>query len=73
MRILFLPLEGFVDRGDVIIHNHPGGNLTPSSADLRIASILGNQGIGFYIVNNEITEVYAVAETVSEKNHPDKC
>ena len=63
-------LEGFVDRGDVIIHNHPGGNLIPSSADLRIASILGNQGIGFYIVNNEITEVYAVAETVSEKIIP---
>ena len=63
-------LEGFVDRGDVIIHNHPGGNLTPSSADLRIASILGNQGIGFYIVNNEVTEVYAVAEAVSDKIIP---
>ena len=63
-------LEGFVDRGDVIIHNHPGGNLTPSSADLRIASILGNQGIGFYIVNNEVTEVYAVAEAVSDKITP---
>ena len=60
-------LEGFVDRGDVIIHNHPGGHLAPSQADLRIASILGNQGIGFYIVDNEVSEVYAVAETVSEK------
>ena len=63
-------LEGFIDRGDVVIHNHPGGNLTPSSADLRIASILGNQGIGFYIVNNEINEVYAAAEAVSDKITP---
>ncbi len=63
-------LEGFVDRGDVVIHNHPGGNLSPSAADLRIASILGNQGIGFYIINNEVTEVYAVAETVAERIVP---
>ena len=63
-------LEGFVDRGEVIIHNHPVGNLNPSQADLRIASILGNQGIGFYIVDNNVEEVYAVAETVSEKITP---
>ena len=60
-------LEGFVDRGEVIIHNHPGGNLTPSQADLRIASLIGNQGIGFYIVDNDVQEIYAVAEPVSEK------
>ena len=38
--------------GDVVIHNHPSGNLTPSQADIEIASLLGNQGIGFYIVDN---------------------
>ena len=38
--------------GDVVIHNHPSGHLTPSQADIEIASLLGNQGIGFYIVDN---------------------
>ena len=38
--------------GDVVIHNHPSGQLTPSQADIEIASLLGNQGIGFYIVDN---------------------
>jgi len=55
--------------GDVVIHNHPpdGGrsNLTPSSADLAIASRLGEEGIGFFIVDNEVTEVYAAAEPVA--------
>ncbi len=41
--------------GDVIIHNHPGGDLTPSEADISIASRLGNDGIGCYIINNECT------------------
>ena len=44
--------------GDVVIHNHPSGNLTPSQADLEIASILGNQGVGFYIVDNLAEHCY---------------
>ena len=50
--------------GDVIIHNHPSGGTRPSSADLAIASRLGNQGIGFFIVDNDVEEVYVVAEPV---------
>jgi len=46
--------------GDVVIHNHPGGPLTPSSADVSIASSVGQGGVGFYIVNNEVTRVYEV-------------
>ncbi|MBI4830059.1 MAG: DEAD/DEAH box helicase family protein [Candidatus Lindowbacteria bacterium] len=46
--------------GDVVIHNHPTGPLTPSSADVAIASNLGQEGVGFYIVNNEVTKVYEV-------------
>lgn len=38
--------------GDVVIHNHPSGDLTPSDADIQIASIVGNQGVGFYIIDN---------------------
>ena len=44
--------------GDVVIHNHPSGPLTPSPADLDVASILGNQGVGFYIIDNEASRCY---------------
>ena len=47
-------------QGDVIIHNHPSGHLTPSSADVSLASTYGNQGVGFYIINNDATDVYIV-------------
>ncbi len=53
--------------GDVVIHNHPGGDLTPSSADMNIASVAGNQGIGFAIVNNEVTRYYMVVAPYTEK------
>lgn len=58
-------IEHQMDRGDVVIHNHPGGNLTPSGADLQVASRLGNRGIGFFIVDNRVDEVYVVSEPVT--------
>lgn len=51
--------------GDVVIHNHPSGTLLPSTPDNHIASQLGNEGIGFYIVNNEVTELYPVVEAMA--------
>jgi ATP-dependent DNA helicase DinG len=48
--------------GEVVIHNHPSGMLAPSDADLSVASTLGNNGVGSYIVNNAVTEVYVVVE-----------
>lgn len=62
-------LEAFMEKGDVIIHNHPGGNLKPSSADLRIASLLGAQGIGFFIIDNEAENLYAAAEPLITKKN----
>lgn len=53
-------------RADVAIHNHPGGDLTPSDADLNIASALGNAGTGFWIVNNAVSEVHVVVEARRE-------
>jgi len=53
--------------GDVVIHNHPSGRLTPSAQDLQIASLFGNEGIGFYIVNNKATRVYVVVEPYTPK------
>jgi ATP-dependent DNA helicase DinG len=53
-----------MEKGDVVIHNHPGGNLAPSDADISVASRLGNEGIGFFIVDNKVSRVYIVAEPV---------
>ncbi len=60
-------LEPFVESGDVVIHNHPSGSLRPSGPDLRIASSLGNRGIGFYIIDNAVTEIYCVAEPARKR------
>lgn len=48
--------------GSVVIHNHPSGVLSPSNADIGVASRLGNDGIAFFIVNNAVDDVYAVIE-----------
>ena len=56
-----------VQAGDVIIHNHPSGQLMPSSADLDIASVLGNKGVGSYIVNNDCSECYVIVFAEEKK------
>jgi ATP-dependent DNA helicase DinG len=53
--------------GDVVIHNHPTGDLTPSGADMDIASVAGNQGIGFAIIDNGCTRCYQVVSPFTEK------
>lgn len=57
-------VEGFLDRGDVLIHNHPSGFLEPSAADLSVASRVGQNGVGSYIVDGDVQKVYVVAEPV---------
>jgi len=52
--------------GDVVVHNHPSGNLTPSDQDIHMASIFGNHGVGFYIVDNKASEVYVVVDRFKE-------
>ena len=41
--------------GDVVIHNHPSGALTPSEADIGVSSLFGNRGVGFYVIDNDAT------------------
>ncbi len=53
--------------GDVVIHNHPSGDLTPSNADMDIASVCGNQGIGFAIIDNDCNRCYQVVAPFTEK------
>jgi ATP-dependent DNA helicase DinG len=54
--------------GDVVIHNHPSGNLTPSRADLEIASVLGNQGVGFYVTDNLVERCYQAVSPFERKS-----
>ncbi|MRR34562.1 helicase, partial [bacterium] len=56
-----------VSFGDVVIHNHPSGDLTPSKPDLEIASVLGNQGVGFYIVDNLVERCYRAVNSFTRK------
>lgn len=51
-----------VKPGQVLIHNHPSGDLRPSAADIRIASRLGQNGVGFAIIDNKVEEIYVVVE-----------
>jgi ATP-dependent DNA helicase DinG len=52
---------------DVVIHNHPSGQLTPSEADLSIASQLDDFSVAFYIVDNDLARIYVVVEPFSEQ------
>ena len=53
--------------GDVVIHNHPSGVLQPSEPDAMIASRVGNEGIGFFIINNSVSDIYVVVEPQKPK------
>lgn len=53
--------------GDVVIHNHPSGELRPSAADIEIASQLGSLGVGFFIINNAVDNLYRVVEIFAAK------
>ena len=55
--------------GQVVIHNHPSGNLTPSDQDIYMASLFGNNGVGFYIVDNYLDNVYVVVEPFKRKEY----
>jgi ATP-dependent DNA helicase DinG len=57
-----LAMPGVADRGEMLLHNHPSGGLTPSDADLEVAARVHGNGVGFAITNNDATLVYVVTE-----------
>jgi ATP-dependent DNA helicase DinG len=57
-----LALPGIAQRGEMLLHNHPSGNLEPSPADLEVAARLHDDGVGFGIVDNDVTDLYVVVE-----------
>jgi len=70
-----LALPGVAERGELLVHNHPSGELTPSDADMQVAFGLHGNGVGFAIVNNDATRIYFVTEIPTGKTlvpvHPD--
>jgi ATP-dependent DNA helicase DinG len=57
-----LALPGVAERGEMLLHNHPSGHLEPSGADLHVAARLHDEGVGFGIVDNDVTALYVVVE-----------
>ena len=51
----------------VLIHNHPSGHLHPSEADLNVAAEASENAQGFYIINNDVSDVYVVVEPIKPK------
>ena len=62
-----LALQDKLASADVLIHNHPSGFLCPSDNDLSISARAAESGIGSYIVDNFVENVYVVAEPVRKR------
>jgi ATP-dependent DNA helicase DinG len=57
-----LALGGVAKRGEMLLHNHPSGDLEPSPADLDVAVRLHDDGVGFGIIDNDARQLYVVVE-----------
>ena len=64
---MVLALPGVACRGEMLLHNHPSGHLTPSGADLDVAARLHDGGVGFGIIDNGATELYVVVEVPHDR------
>ncbi len=64
-----LALPGVAQRGEMLLHNHPSGVLEPSDADSEVALRMHDGGIGFGIVDNEVSELYVVVEVPRNTEH----
>ena len=57
-----IALPGVAQRGEMLIHNHPTGELDPSDADLDVAARFHVGGVGFGIIDNDARLLYVVVE-----------
>jgi ATP-dependent DNA helicase DinG len=55
--------------GEMVIHNHPSGDLTPSAADIRLAAKMAAREVGFAITNNQADQLYVVVEAGTKKEN----
>jgi ATP-dependent DNA helicase DinG len=56
--------------GQVVIHNHPSGNLTASDADMQLAALYGEDGVGVVIVDSEVSRSNWVVEPYAPVQRP---
>lgn len=66
-------VNALVDRpraGQVVIHNHPSGNLQPSDADMQLAGIYGENGVGFVIIDSAAQRSNWVVEPYIPRRAP---
>ncbi|MBX2796182.1 MAG: hypothetical protein KTR31_00895 [Myxococcales bacterium] len=56
--------------GQVVIHNHPSGNIGPSQPDLALASMYGEDGVGVVIVDNDVQRDNWVVEPFVQRVAP---
>lgn len=56
--------------GQVVIHNHPSGELRPSEPDIGLAGDFGEDGVGFVIVDNRLSAARWVVEPHAKKVVP---
>lgn len=57
-----------VEFGDIVIHNHPDGNMEPSDADVEVAASLGDLGVGSYIIDNECEKLHILVRPFRDKD-----
>jgi len=56
--------------GQVVIHNHPSGDLRPSDADMALAARYGDDGVGVVIVNSTVDADNWVVEPHAVRSVP---
>src|SRR5262245_142759 len=61
-----LALPGFANRGEMLVHNHPSGVLEPSEPDLNVAARIHDDGVGFGIIDNAVSDLYVVVEVPAQ-------
>ncbi|MDX9784124.1 MAG: helicase C-terminal domain-containing protein [Spirochaetia bacterium] len=61
-------LGSYFEKGSVLIHNHPSGRLQPSEPDVAIAAEAGSFGVGSYIIDNDASLLYIVAEPARRRS-----
>ncbi len=66
---MVLALPGVARQGQMLLHNHPSGNLEPSEPDLAVAARLHDGGVGFGIIDNTAERLYVVVEVPHERSH----
>ena len=54
--------------GEILIHNHPSGNVNPSAADIEVAARAAEKSIGSYIVDNDVINIFPVVERIEPEN-----